>query len=1101
MSIASFSIKRPIFITSLVILSVLTGVVSLTRLGVEMFPSVNIPVVAITVPYPGAGPEEIENLISRPLEEQISSISGLKRLTSRNNEGFAVITAEFYLETDVKWAEQEVRTKVSRARRNLPEGIDEPVIVRFDPSEQSIVRLAIFADLPPAELYDLANENIKPSLEQVNNVGSVAIIGGTKREIQIELDRNKLNSTTIPAVMIAKQLENYGSNVPVGKFETNNKEVSFRSIGQFESLRQIENAVVSFSGDLGNALLLKELGTIRDGTEDKKNIATLWAPTADPSEPVDKSFKLFAKKEKEKIIRTTRTALFFDVYKQSDTNTIAVTDGVLKKMKLLNEQMKSKKGNPQIMLIRDGSRPIRMNIKDVSESIILGIILAVLVVYLFLGNVRSTVITGLAIPNSILGAFVIMGIMGFSINIMTLLALSLSVGLLVDDAIVVRENIFRKLEAGMKAFKAAEVGTNEVLLAVVATSLTVMAVFFPIGFLSGMVGQFFKQFGLTVVFAMLVSMFDALAVAPLLSAYFAGHVNEKQNFVIKAFGKFQDGLDDVYSSIVKFAIAKPLVIILIMFGVFAASIWSTRFVKNTFMPPNDMGEFMVTIQMPPGTSLEGTYEVADKIQEKLKVVTEMNLIATVAGNAEGEPNVANLAVALIPYEERKRSTSEVKEEVRKLLREFDYARPNVLDYSAVGGVQYPFTLYLKGDDLAKIGDYSSKLVKKLKEIPDLVEIDSDYREGKPEFQVKLNSDRMQAVGVMPSVAGGELRYHVAGNVVGQYHEKGLEYDIRMRLKPEQRNLRLAYNETKVPNMQMPIRLIPLKAISNGGMTTGPEKITRQDRTRVVLIHANLAPGGAIGNATERAKQIMDKELLLPEGVDYKFVGQAEDMKELVANILLAFGLALVFIYLVLASLYESFITPVTILFAIPPAISGAFFGLALTGEMMNIFSMIGIIMLMGLVTKNSILLVDYAVEGLKSGMTRADAIYHAGRVRLRPILMTTLAMIAGTLPLALGIGEVAKMRRSMGIAIIGGLLVSTLITLIVVPAIFSYIDRFREFVESKFRRTEEEREGFDTSDVYTPFDEDRSGNDYIEASDQSINLPVKSNKRKKKIEF
>ncbi|MDH4263234.1 MAG: efflux RND transporter permease subunit [Spirochaetia bacterium] len=1056
MNIAKFSIQRPIFITSIVLLSVVSGWVLLSRISVDMFPNVNIPVVSITVAYPGAGPEEIENLIAKPIEEELSSISGLKRVSSNSQEGFCMIIAEFYLETDIKWAEQEVRSRISRAKRNMPDNINEPVILRFDPADQPVVRLAVFADLPPGKLYTLADKTIKARLEQITDVGAVRIVGGVKREIQIEIDRNKLNENTLSASGVARQLQSYGSNVPVGKHETGDKEISYRSIGQYESLKQIENSVISFGGDLGSGVLLKSIGKVSDGTEDENSVAELWAPLKEKP-AVKKHFWSKKPKNEEPVEYANRPTIFLDVYKQSDKNTVKVADNAILRMSELNLALKDKEGNPGIRLVRDGSHPIRLNIADVTENIILGIILAVVVVYLFLGNVRSTIITGLALPNSILGAFVLIYLMDFSINIMTLLALSLSVGLLVDDAIVVRENIFRKLEGGMKPFKAAEIGTTEVMLPVIATTLTVVAVFFPIGFLKGMVGQFFKQFGLTVVFAMLISMFDALAVAPLLSAYFAGSIETKTNIVIRKFRQFQDWLDRIYDKVIQLAVNRPAVIIGMTFVVVFLSFGSLKFVKNTFMPPNDLGEFMVNIQMPPGTSLDGTNKVISEIRNKVQKIPEVTMIATTTGTQEGQSDVANIAVTLLAYAERNKSTSQVKEEVRDLLKEYKYANATVGDYSPVGGgARFPFNLYIKGEDLNLVADYTFKLVEKLKTISDLTEVNPDYRTGKPEFQVRFDPTKMQSLGVIPGIAGSELRYHIAGGVVGELHEDGEQYDIRLRMQKEQRNLQKYYNETRVQNMQN--KMIPLNAVSHPVIAAGPDKIQRQNRSRVILINANIAKGGAVGTATNRAKEIMTKEFPPPEGVSYEFVGQSEDMRELMQNILLAFGLALMFIYLVLSSLYESFITPVTILFAIPPAISGAFLGLAITGEMMNIFSMIGMILLMGLVTKNSILLVDYAVEGMKSGLSRAEAIAHAGQVRLRPILMTSFAMIAGTLPLALGIGEVAKMRKSMGVAIVGGLIVSTLITLIVVPAIFSYIDRFREWVESKFRNDESDSE-------------------------------------------
>ena len=1060
MNIAKFSIKRPIFITSIVLLTAVSGWVLLSRINVDMFPSVNIPVISITIAYPGAGPEEIENLIAKPVEEELNSISGLKELSSRNQEGFAMIFAKFLLETDIKWAEQEVRSRLARAKKKLPENVTEPVVLRFDPSDQPVVRLAVFADLPPGKLYELSEDTIKARLEQVNDVGAVRIVGGVKREIQVQIDRNKLNDNSLSAMGVARQLQSYGSNVPVGKYEMGDKEISYRSIGQYEKLSQIENSVVSFAGDLGSGVILKSIGVVKDGTEDVNSIGELWASVETESKKEkEKSEGFFSFFKKDKEVRSehiNRPTIFLDVYRQSDKNTVKVTDAVIKKVQDLNASLKEKEGKPAIRIVRDGSRPIRLNIQDVTESIILGIILAVIVVYLFLGNIRSTIITGLALPNSILGAFVLIYLMDFSINIMTLLALSLSVGLLVDDAIVVRENIFRKLESGMKPFKAAEIGTSEVLLAVVATTMTVVAVFFPIGFLKGMVGQFFKQFGLTVVFAMLISMFDALAVAPLLSAYFAGHIQTKTNVVIRQFRIFQDWLDRGYAKVVDISVNRPILVLTAAFIVFAVSIGSVRFVKKNFMPPNDMGEFMVNIQMPPGTSLEGTHRVISEIRQKVLLIPEVDLIATTAGTQEGQANIANMAVMLVPYGHRDRNTSQVKEEVRVLLKDYAYAEASVTDYSPVGGSQAKFNLYIKGEDLAIVADYALKLTEKIKQIPDLIEIQADYRPGKPEFQVRFDSTKMQTLGVIPGIAGTELRYHIAGGVVGKLHENGKEYDIRLRLNEEQRNLEKYYLDTRVPNMQN--KMIPLSVVSNSTKAVGPDKIIRQNRSRVIMITGNLSKNGAIGNATDRANEIIIKEFPPPPGVTYEFVGESEDMRELMENIMLAFGLALMFIYLVLSSLYESFITPITILFAIPPAISGAFLGLAITGEMMNIFSMIGIILLMGLVTKNSILLVDYAVEGMRSGLTRTEAIAHAGKVRLRPILMTTFAMIAGTLPLALGIGEVAKMRKSMGVAIVSGLIVSTLITLIVVPAIFSYIDRFREFIESKFRNTEPEDE-------------------------------------------
>ncbi|EMJ57907.1 RND transporter, Hydrophobe/Amphiphile Efflux-1 (HAE1)/Heavy Metal Efflux (HME) family, permease protein [Leptospira interrogans serovar Valbuzzi str. Duyster] len=1038
----------------------LTGWVAMGRMGVDLFPDVNIPVVSVATIYPGAGPEEIEELISKPLEEELSSISGLKKISSRNQEGVSVVFGEFTLDTDIKYAEQQFRDKVGLVKPKLPTGIKEPKVVRFDPADQPIVRLALFADLDQAKLYDLAKETVKARLEQVQGVGSVKLIGGTRREIQIELDRNKLISYQMPTVVIANRLKTAGLNVPVGKFESGSKETSYRTLGRYESLSQIENTIVSFSGEVGNAVLIKQLGTVRDGTEDEETIGYLWASQGEGvEEKVSFLTKIgnFFKGKKENsatAIKETKPALFIDVYKQSGANTVSVADEVLKRIGKLNEGIQNLEGKPKIRLIRDGSKWIRYNVKDVTEAIVIGILLAVITVYFFLGNFRSTVITGLALPNSMLGAFVLMWTMGFTINVMTLLALSLAVGLLVDDAIVVRENIFRKLEEGKGVMEAAETGTTEVTLAVIGTSLTVIAVFLPVGFLSGIVGQFFKQFGLTVVFAMLISLFDGLAVAPMLSAYFAGKIdhNAKPNKAVELFDKFQTWLERQYGKVMKVALKRPGIVLLLSLGIFILSILSLKLVKGTFLPANDQGEFLVTLDLPPGTSLNGTKQVADQVLEVLKKIPEMEMIAVTIGKPDGgEPNAGTLAITLVDSKKRKLTTTQVKDQIRELLKPFEYARPAVSDYSAVGGgIQYPFQLVIKGENLGEMEAYSKKVLTKLKSLSDLADLDTDYRAGKPEYQIHLDNMKMQLVGVLPGVAGSELRYQIAGDEVSKFYDRGIEYVVKMRLRPDQRNLRMAYDQTKVPNIAN--KLIPLSAISVGKETAGPSRINRIDRARTIVINANLAPGGAVQDATRIADEILRKELPPPPGIRYNFQGQSEDFKELLANIVLAFGLALVFIYLVLASLYESFITPVTILFAIPPAISGAFFALALTREMLNLFSMIGLILLMGLVAKNSILLVDYAMQAIREkGMSRNDAIYEAGLVRLRPILMTSLAMIMGTVPIALGFGEAAKSRTAMGIAIIGGLILSTVVTLVVVPSIFGFIDRFREWIESKFR--------------------------------------------------
>jgi HAE1 family hydrophobic/amphiphilic exporter-1 len=1054
MNIARLAIKRPILITSIVFTILFVGLISMSRLGIDMYPDVQFPYVIVQTIYQGSAPEEIENLISKPIEDEISSISGLKRVSSRNMESVSVVMCQFNLGVDIKYAEQQVKDKVARIRRNLPQDIEEPLIMRYDPADMPIARVALSADLKPNDLYDLAKEEIKVGFQQVNDVASVQIIGGRRREIQVELDRKKLNQFRVSSLVVANAIKNAGINVPVGKHEKGSSEMVFRTVAQFTDIDQIANAVVSFSGDVGSAITVKSLGSVSDGSEEKTTIGYLYAPV---NMGAEKKSGFFEKKSKT-IKRETKPALFLEVYKQSGSNTVAVVDGIVERIKKLNESMKDRAGKPKLTLIYDGANIVRMNLEEVRTTILIGIILAIIVVYLFLGNVRSTFITGIALPNSLLGAFILMYLMGYTINVITLLALSLTVGLLVDDAIVVRENIFRKLEMGMNPMEAAEKGTTEVMLAVVATTLTIMAVFVPIGFLSGIVGQFFKQFGFTIVFAMAISLFDALTVAPFLSAYFAGKGHVAQNVIIRNFERFQRWLQSKYGTMMSFTLEHPLIVIAITLVIFLGSCATAPFIKKTFMSSSDYPEFIAQIQMPSGTSLDGTAEVALKVGKLIqREVPEMDKISIIVGMntmQQLQANFAQFGLSLVKINERKRGAGEIKEQVRNILKkEFAYARPKVNEYSLGMTSMAPFYLNLIGNDLDVLDEYAQKLVKEMKEgkskIADLTDIDTSSEEGKPEYQVLFSLNDMHKFGVMPAVAGAELRYQIAGEVVGELHNKGLEYDVRMRLKPDQRDLRSAFNETKIPNQMY--RLVPLSAISKGVEKTGPSQILREDRSRVVQITGNLTPDGAIGAAMDQAVLLMKNKIPPPKGVTYMFIGQTEDLKELITNIILAMILAVVFIYFILSSLYESFITPVTILMALPPALSGAFLALFLFGQMLSMFSMIGMVMLMGLVTKNSILLVDFALEGYRSGMTRKEAIYKAGMTRLRPILMTTFAMLAGTLPVALGIGEVSKFRMSMGIAIIGGLILSTFLTLIVVPAMFEYIDIFREWIESKFR--------------------------------------------------
>lgn len=1031
MNLARLAIRRPTFITAIIVAMLVVGFIMMQRMPVDMFPDVNFPFISVTTVYPGAGPKEVETLITKKIETQISSIAGLKNVTSISQDGYSMVFGEFTLETDPKYAEQQVKDKVAYIRNELPTDIKEPIIRKYDPADQPILILSLKGNLSPTELYDLADTTIRNKLEQVPNVGAVEIIGGTKREIHVDLDREKLKDYETSLMMASNRITQNSQNIPIGKVSVGSKELSFRSIGEYRSTQQIKDVVVNFyANDV--PVTLEKIGRITDASEDVKTLGYL---NGVPS-------------------------LIMNVFKQSKSNTVNVSDGLLKRVKQLNESLKKMKGSPELVVARDGGKPIRNNVADVRTTIFEGIFLAIIVVYLFLGSIRSTFITAIALPNSLIGAFIFMSIAGFSVNMLTLMALSLVVGLLIDDAIVVRENIFRHIENGEKPMIAAQKGTDEVRLAVIATTMAIIAVFLPIAFLQGMVGQFFKSFGLTIVFAMLISLFDALTTAPMLSAYMIGQVKKDDEYtgigkLIHApaawFGKFQDWLDEMYIRVMRFTLKHKLMILLAVFFISIGSFALGKFIPTAFMSKNEWGEFLVSLEAKPGTSLTQMKEYADNIDKMIRSDKNIEMTQMTIGNTNGESNVANFFIKMVPGPKRTMDTTEMKEHVRKMLLPFkDTLNPAVNDMG-MAGEEKPFFLLIKGEDIDTCAKVADKVMPELKKIPGLVDLDTNFKAGKPEFQVKMDPVKMQKLGVASITAGMELRGMVEGTIPAKFRENGEEYDIRVRVLESQRDLSKDFNQLYIPNVNN--QLVRVKNIAEPAETTGPSKIYRRNRGRYVAVSGNTDATGSIGNITKAAREIMSKEVL-PEGVTYEFLGASEDMADLFGNMIIAALLSIVFIYLVLASLYESILVPFAIMVAIIPAMGGSFIALLLTGQMITMFTMIGLIMLMGLTTKNSILLVDLTQKLECEGLSQDEALIKAGKTRLRPILMTTFALIAGMLPLALAFTEIGKFRQSMGIAIIGGLISSTIMTLVIVPAIYGYIDRFRLKMRKIMRRPE-----------------------------------------------
>jgi len=1019
-NIAKFSIKRPVLITSIVAIMLAVGLLSMKKLGVDQFPDVTIPVMSITTVYPGASPSDAETLVSKIIEDEMGSLPGLKQVTSTNLESVSVVVLEFNYGTDIKDSEQQVRGRLQSIRSDLPNEIEEPLIRRIDPADQPIVRVALSAKIDPAALFDAADLIVKPELERINGVGLVDVVGGRKREISVVVEKDKLDRYELSMQQVAARISSSSMNVPMGKISQGSQETIFRTMGEFTDLNSISQVAVNFFGS-DRAIRVKDIAVVKNGLE----------------------------KEKTRAFLNGESALFLDIYKQSGSNTVAVSDATSKRLASIEKILHDKGIEGKLSLVRDGAKEIRANVADVYETILIGIVLCIIVVFFFLGSAKSTVITGLALPNSLLGAFVLMYLMGFTINIMTLLALTLAVGLLIDDAIVVRENIFRHVAMGKSSKQAAEDGTNEVAMAVVAVTIVIMAVFGPISFLSGTVGQFFKQFGLTVVFAMAISLFDAMTVAPMLSAYWGGghHVPGKDLMgrVLTAFDKFQTWLENIYESLLGKTLKYPKTVLAVAILLFFGSVGLGKFIPKTFLPSPENGIFQVNLESPPGTSLEKMSDIMKRLDEEIRKHPAVALTALTVGTKDGEANRASAFVQLKPFKERSQSTSQTKTDLRASLAHFSSETiVKVADYDAFGGGQRPFMMNISGNDLNQLSEYVEKtLLPEMKKIKGFVDVDTNYRTGKPEFQVVFDRSRAEELGVSTVMAGAELRARMEGSIAAVLREDGNEYDVRVLFPDSEQDVRREFDRTRVPNVNG--NLIYLNRVAEGRDVSGFSQINRVNKARNITISGDIGPGGAIGDIMAQTMATIERTPP-PAGVTTRFIGQAENFQELMQSMIIAIGFGVLLIYLVIASLYESFVTPFTILLALPMAVSGAFGALLIFGKSIDIFSMIGFVLLMGVAAKNSILLVDYTLQlETEKGLKRYDALMQACRTRLRPILMTSLALIAGMIPLAIGLNEASAQRTSMGVAIIGGVVSSTLLTLLVVPAAYGFIDDFRRW--------------------------------------------------------
>lgn len=1013
MFLSDVSIKRPVFATMMIAALVVFGIVSFPRMGVDLFPKVDFPIVTITAKLPGASPEIMELEVTDLIEEAVNTLNGVKNVTSASLESISQVFVEFVLEKDIEVAAQDVRDKIATIRSKLPKDIESPIVEKLDPNSTPILWVSVSGNKPIRELTKYADKVLKERIQKIPGVGSVELTGKRDREVKIWLDARKLDAYHITASDVTSALKLENVEIPGGRIENEKREVIVKTKGEFQEISEFNNLIISHRK--GAFIRLKDIGWAEDGLEDQRSIARF----------------------------NGKTAVGLQVRRQSGTNTLEVANSVKHELDIFK---KDKPAGINIDIAFDQSTFIKESIDDVSRHIILGGILAVIIIFFFLRSFTSTIISAIAIPASVIATFAIMYLFGFTRNNMTMLALSLSVGMLIDDAIVVLENIFRHMEEGMKPTEAAHFATSEIGLAVMATTMSIVAVFIPVAFMSGIVGRFFYEFGVTVSTAVLISLLVSFTLTPMLCSRYL-KVKEKHGKLYRWIESFLKGIDSIYRIILGLALRHRIITITAAIAIFIISLKMAGFLGTEFFPPQDMGRFVVRVETKIGTSIDESDRALMKVEKIVANLPEVESVFSALGlGVREEINKAMLYVNLKDKDERKKSQQYIMTFLRSNLRDIAGVKITVEDMSVVsaGRTNAPLQLAIKGNEIDKMAQISSVIISKLKKIPGFVDVDSDLELGKPEVRVYIDRAKASDLGVNAAAIAATLNTLVGSEVATKFKSEGERFDVRVRLKPDDRGKPqdISYLMVGSRNGNL-IRLSNVVKIDEG---SGPTLINRRDRQRIVTVLSNLDKK-PLGDAVKDVNQIIGN--VIPPGYSTKYVGMADIMKESFQNIFFALFLAVIIIYMVLASQFESFIHPFTIMLSLPFSLVGALGALLIAGKTINIISLIGIIMLMGLVTKNAILLVDYTNTLRSRGIERNEAILKAGPVRLRPILMTTSAMVMGMLPVALGLGSGAEQRAPMAVCVIGGLITSMFLTLVIVPVVYTLLDDLQARLKTK----------------------------------------------------
>ncbi len=1021
MTLSSVAIKRPVFTVMVMTALLVLGLVGFKRLGSELFPDVSFPAVVVTVPYPGASPEEIESLISEPIEESVVSINGIDRVRSFSREGSSLVFVLFNLGVDINEAANEVRERISQVRYQMPTDAKEPIISRFDVSSSPILTYTINGSDSLSELRDFTDEVLRPAIEQVDGVAAVEISGGATREVRVMIDRPKLDALGVGLSGVVARLNAENLNIPAGRFDEGPREVSVRTVGEFRTVDEIRDVIVATARD-GSVVRLRDVATVDNGFAEMRTQVRV----------------------------NGRDAVTFSIRKQSGKNTVEVSDAVKAKIASLESSLPD---GVTVAPIIDLARFIKNSVNQVEEHIVLGGLMAVLMILIFMMDLRSTLISAVALPTSVIGTFFVMYLLGFTLNMMSLLALSLAIGLLIDDAVVVRENIFKHIERGKSPMQAALDGTSEVALSVLATTLTIVAVFMPVAFVEGMVGQFFRQFGITISVAVVISLFVAFTLDPMLSSRFSKVMvpGERDRFAwLKApFVWVFQQMEDTYAAMLDWALRRKILVALFAVGSMVFMGYIASLMGSEFVNSEDRGQYVVEAELPAGTGLAETMRLSDVAEKKLLENPEVTTLFSTLG-VDGEPNKVRWRVVTTPKPERDVNIQVLKAAGREAALLIPDARVTATDPPFVEGAatEAPIMINVRGDDYPDIEAAAHEIENILKSTPGVADIQVRYSPGRPELQVQLDRQRAADRGLSLAEMAMALRTAMEGTEAGNLHTDDGEIPIKVQLREEYRT-----DASALANLTLQTRTGPVKLsdVANFNRVAGPQVIERENRKRQITIWATPI-GRPLGDVAREFQPAIAEADLGPVSVVYD--GQLRLMNETNTNMALALLLGVVFIYLVLASQFESFIHPLTIMLTLPLALVGGVVGLFLTNNTMAMGAMIGIVLLMGLVTKNAILLVDRAIVRVRDhGEPPAQAIREAGPERLRPILMTSAAMVLGMLPTAVSNVEGSEFRAPMAIAVIGGVVSSTLLSLIVVPVFYLAIENLKGWLRRKLGRS------------------------------------------------